>query len=250
MRALALTIVAVVAVVVAASTATAGILGMHQLKLDFTRPGAAKQATWTSSPKLVLGPKGLELRAPGPEVFDLALTTEPMATGTSWRPAGGVGITATVSPAAAPVTLDNGQTYTPQPGRLYARYSPDAKHWSSWQVMAMPTPYHYSGELAVPRTHAAPYDELVEKYGKLDVPWKSDEEAAVQWILKAQPDFFAKHQPFVGYVQFLYEATLAGGQRIERLDADVSFGIGGAHVAAKDPKVAAKREGPWRFRAP
>ena len=90
----------------------------------------------------------------------------------------------------------------------------------------------------------------MRQYSTLDVPWKSDEEAAVQWILKSQPDFFAQHQPFIGYVQFLYEASLAGGQRIDHLDVDVSFGVNGLHQVAKDPKVSRNRDGPWRYRAP
>jgi hypothetical protein len=135
---------------------------------------------------------------------------------------------------------------------LGARYSPDTKHWSTWQVLATatdPTGYKFSGELAVSQQDYAAYGELVSKYLALDVPWRSDEEACVQRILKSQPDFFAGQPPFIGYLQFLYEANFAGGQRIEHLDFEISYGIGGVHLAPKDPKTSRNRDVPWRFRA-
>jgi hypothetical protein len=238
----------------ASGTATAGILGMQQLKLDFTRPEVAKRVTWTKAARLKLGPRGLLFDAPGPEALDLTLQTiEPFATGLSWRPAGSVSIRATLVPAPAPIRLDNGQSYTPAPGQLFVRYSPDAKHWSTWQPLASTTEakgVRFTGQLVVPRQASAEYHALVARYMKLDVPWRSDEEACVRWILRSQPGFFAKHQPFIGYLQLLYEASLAGGQRLERLDVDVSYGIGGLHLAPKDPKARQGREGPWRFKAP
>ena len=246
-------LVASAVVLAGAAPAIASILGTHRLELDFTKPGVAKQATWTKSAKLKLGPSGLVHDAPGPETIDLALQTEPFATGTSWRPTRSVAIRATLTPIASAIQLANGQRYTPSVGQMYARYSPDAKHWSTWQVMSAatePAAYKFSGELAVPQQAHAAYGELIYKYSTLDVPWKSDEEAAVQWILKSQPDFFAQHQPFIGYVQFLYEASLAGGQRIDHLDVDVSFGVNGLHQVAKNPKVSRNRDGPWRYRAP
>ena len=35
-------------------------------------------------------------------------------------------------------------------------------------------------------------------YQKQDVQWRSDEEAAVKWILKMDPDFFSRNLPFMG----------------------------------------------------
>jgi hypothetical protein len=90
----------------------------------------------------------------------------------------------------------------------------------------------------------------VQDYAKQDVPWKSDEEAAVRWILGKQPDFFAKHLPFIGYVQLRYELGFWGGQRIGSLKADISWGVGGMHSAPRD--AGADRPGEmsaWRFKA-
>jgi hypothetical protein len=249
----AVVVVGVAAVV--GTTADAGVAGMQQLKLDFTKADVAKQVSWTKSANLKLGPKGLVHDAGAGEMVDLTLqTTEPFATGMSWRPAHSVSVGAAITPVASPIKLPNGQTHTPYAGRMFARYSPDAKHWSSWHVMSQAPEagggYRYRGELAVTNQDAAAYGELVAKYATLDVPWRSDEDAAVRWIVASQPDFFAKHLPFVGYVQFLYEGSLYGGQRIERIDFDVAYGIGGAHYPPKNPKDRDKHTGPWRYRAP
>jgi hypothetical protein len=244
----------VVAVLAVSPLALATIGGMQQLKLDFTKADVAKQATWTKHEKLVRDGRGLRFDAPGTDSLDFSIqTTEPYAIGTTWRPARGASIVARVSPPFAPIKLPNGETYTPYAGSMFARYSPDAKHWSSWQVLRSTTTakaFEFSGELGVPRAAASEYDELLTKYGKLDVPWKSDEEAAVKWIVAAQPDFFEKHQPFVGYVQFLYETSLSGGQPIAHVDIDISFAVGGGASKPKDPQAQKNREGAWRYRAP
>jgi hypothetical protein len=90
----------------------------------------------------------------------------------------------------------------------------------------------------------------MEEYRKLDVPWVDDEEALVGWILKRHPDFFRDHQPFVGYVQFLYEDSFWGGQRVTRLEARASFALGGDNREPKDKAALKGRDVPWRFRAP
>ena len=242
------------AIVLASSTALAGIIGVNKLELDFTKPDIGKRVSWTKAAKLKLGKTGLVHDARGPEMVDLTLqTTEPYATGLSWRPARNVSIVAHMTPAMTTIKLDNGQTSEPTPGQMFVRFSPDAKHWSTWQVLhteTEPGGYRFTGTIAVARQDSAEYDELLSKYSTLDVPWKSDEEAAVQWILKTQPDFFAKHLPFIGYVEFLYEGELGGGQRIEHVDVDVTYGVGGMAAIAKDPNAQKGRDVPWRFRAP
>jgi hypothetical protein len=91
---------------------------------------------------------------------------------------------------------------------------------------------------------------MLSEYAKLDVPWKSDEDAAVRWILDKQPDFFARQLPFIGYVQFRYEDGFYGGQRITSFKADASCGIGGIHSAPKDRNAYKDRHlKPWSFKA-
>jgi hypothetical protein len=223
------------------------IVGGWDLSLVFARPGVVKQASWTQSANLKLGPHGLILEAPGSQSIKFQLqTTEPLAIGLSRRPARSASIRATLEPRTSSITLGNGQTYTPGPGRMFARYSPDTKHWSPWQPLATtstePMDYTFSGQL-IAFDHE--YNELCRKYADLPSGKRGNEEACVQWILRSQPDFFAKHLPFVGYIQFLYETDLAGGQRIEHLLFEVSpYDVSGLGLhSAEDWQT------PWRFRA-
>jgi hypothetical protein len=240
--------------VITGATALGAILGIEKRELAFKTPDVGQKARWTKSQHLKLTPAGLLHDAPGPQSLDFSLQTESLAVGLSWRPARAVSIRATLTPIATTVKLASGDSWTPQVGRLYARYSPDAKHWSSWHVLASTTDasgYKFSGELAVPQQAQTEYNELVGKYAQQpNIPWASDEEAAVKWIIAQKPDFFVQRQPFIGYVQFLYEAQLSGGQRIDKLAVDVSYGVGGLHAVPKDPKTADKRDIPWRWRAP
>jgi hypothetical protein len=252
MKLLATLVIATVSSLAIATDADAGILGMHQVKLDFTKAEIAKQVTWTASPKLTTGPHGLTYDAQSAEVIDVVVqTTEPIATGTSWRPTRYVSLRATMSPVATSFKLANGQQSTPTPGNMFARYSPDAKNWSTWQALTSDPAtkgYTFSGNLMVSKQDSADYSQLLSKYSTLNVPWKSDEEACVQWILKTQPNFFAKHLSFIGYVQFMYEGSLYGGQSIEHIDFDISYSVGGLHAAPSNPKLQVNRDGPWRLK--
>jgi hypothetical protein len=68
--------------------------------------------------------------------------------------------------------------------------------------------------------------------------------------LKDNPDFFSRHLPFIGYVQFFFEGGFYAGQRIESLKADVSYGMGGLHSVPRDKEVYEGRDSfPWRFKA-
>jgi hypothetical protein len=84
----------------------------------------------------------------------------------------------------------------------------------------------------------------------MDVPWRSDEEAAVRWILQKQPDFFEKNLPFVGYVQFRMEGSMPGSQRIKKIRMQLDWMVGGLHALPKNPDDEKNRDGAWRFEAP
>ncbi len=107
----------------------------------------------------------------------------------------------------------------------------------------------YNGEFRVPYKDREEYNQLMEDYWKTNPPWASDEEALANWIVKSDPDFFAKHIPFIGYVEFLHESDFHGGQHITSFKANVSFGMGGMSSIPKDPTVNTNRRGPWRFEA-
>lgn len=104
--------------------------------------------------------------------------------------------------------------------------------------------------MSVPQREQSEYHDLMEAYSKLDVPWTDDEEAMVKWILERDAKFFERSLPIIGYVEFLFEAPLYGGQRITTLKAKVIYSIAGLRSEPKDPKAAENRDVPWRFKAP
>lgn len=227
------------------------IQGGDSQSIDFTKMSKDDlRVSFEPADKLTLTKQGLGWDGDAKSEYVGSFTTAPIATGTAWRPAAGVTLVGTVCPVSQ--VFRSGVWR----GQLFVRYSPDKKHWSSWQVLqntTEPKPgdkgTEFSGRLHVPQIERHRYDELIQQYHKLDVPWGSDEEAAVKWILQKQSDFFAKNLPFIGYIQFHFEGPFRGGQRITSFDYSISWGIGGLHLPPKDPNARKNSEGPWRFDA-
>ena len=203
---------------------------------------AQQQCAWSDPARIQVDEKGLGWGAAADEGSrDFWLQTiKPIALGESWRPP----ISANVR-----VTIDHVGTA----GILYVRHSPDAKNWSEWQVVPAETPtkgQSFQGEIRVPYREQGAYRELLQAYSRReDVPWASDEEAFVKELVAKDADYFQRQKPFIGYVQFLYETQLHGGQRIAGIKAEVSWAIGGVHAVPKNPDVYKDRGGPWRFKA-
>lgn len=233
----------------APSLALATIESSTYFKIDLTQTKeAAAKAKWSDPDRFTVTADGLgwgtgEER--GLRAFWLQ-TTEPMAIGYSWRPATEASLSTTVRDAGAG-------------GELYARYSTDGKHWTTWQPLKEITSakkdaaiHEFTGELRVPYRSKARYEELRLKYSqRKDVAWASDEEAMVEELLKREPKFFDESAPFIGYIQFLYEAELLqSGQRITGLEVDASWVLSGLHQAPKDENAYTGRDVPWRFKAP
>ena len=134
---------------------------------------------------------------------------------------------------------------TPYSGDVYVRYSPDLAHWSSWQVLQNNSPQSYGEKNTTSRNFKGiiriPYCERNE-YSKL-IQGNNDEEVAVHEIIKQKPDFFSKHLPLIGYVEFLYEGDFYGSQRLRSFTADVSWVTSGKNLP---PKHDSK---PWSFKA-
>jgi hypothetical protein len=217
---------------VCGTIAMASVFSGRELKLDFTDSNVVQQASWTQSVSLKLGPNGLSNDALRNSFLPFQLqTTDPIAIGVYWWPAQSASILATLN------------TSNTDSGHLFARYSPDTKHWSTWQAIARQGPiepttqYTFSGELTVPQQEFGAFAELCNEHQGRG---PRDAEACVGEILKSQPDYFAKHQPFVGYVQFLYEADFWGGRCIEQLDINIFYGV------AFD---RGRSDIPWHFRA-
>ncbi len=142
-------------------------------------------------------------------------------------------------------------------GQVYVRYSVDSTHWTSWQALQLDDEtaqknrlFIYKGFVSVPRMERKNYEELRWEYMKMDVPWKSDEEATAKWILSKDSKFFEKSIPFVGYIQFLYEQNFRPGQRLTSFKAELDYSMGGKSAGPKDPNVLKERGSiPWRFKA-
>ncbi len=228
-----------------ACPASAQMLSTSKFSLDLTKPQELnKKAKWgTPSPSIQLTKEGLVNQASENITSDFWIEiTEPIAVGWSWRTVPFVNIVTEL------VT-----------GSLYARYSADALHWSNWQYIQMDRPKDlnqpeskYSGMLSVPKRQQQQYQDLLMKYQRLDVPWASDEEAAVEWIVKNDPNFFNNPAPFIGYVQFLFEGRLKGGQCIKTINFNIICSASGESTIPKDGDRNTQRirsEIPWRFKA-
>jgi hypothetical protein len=109
--------------------------------------------------------------------------------------------------------------------------------------------WKFAGQIGIPQKERKSYQDLLEQYHRMDVQWTSDEEAAVKWILTKDPNFFSRQIPFIGYLQFLFETTLNGGQRIEKIKSDVAYGVSGLSTIPKDKHAEEGRNVPWRFRS-
>ncbi|XHR27860.1 MAG: hypothetical protein ACFUZC_18250 [Chthoniobacteraceae bacterium] len=224
---------------------------------DLTHEAEAKATlTWAQPEKIGVTKDGLGWDGDPSASVDGWIETQPIAVGTSWRPAPNVRLEVKISPAPKPFPTAYGQMSTFGIGAAYARYSPDGKHWSTWQALS-PDSEKYSlrtfkGYLEVPKRERVSYEDLLSKYSALDVRWKSDEEAAVRWILKRQPDFFAHSLPFIGYVQVLYEVQFGGGDRIHDFKVHWDCAIGSMATTPKDLDfdIQKDRGVPWRFTAP
>lgn len=257
-----------------ANPALASMLINTSTAIDFTKPAdAVAKAAWSEN--LSLNDAGLGWDA-SPATFPSGwLQTKPLATGLWWRPAPGASVSVEISPPPAPITLASGQTYTPWRGSVYARYSADKQHWSSWQKLNFqeppaadvsatstngvsapppaPQPLRFTGTLGVPARNREAYVRHLETYSRLDVPWTSDENALAHWIVAKEPDFFARNIPFVGYIEFLFEHDFPGGHRIASVKISAGIGLGGTHAVPRDAgmlNAIARDNSPWRFPDP
>jgi len=240
--------------------AHASILDFKSLDIDFTDSAdAAAKATWSEPEILTITTNGLGWDGEPASLRDGWIHTIPMALGLSWRPPFAVSVRVSIHPEMEEIVLGNGQVTTPYQGDIYVRYSPDAMHWSTWQVLQPDDSQtgapiqnpgrHFNGTLRVPYSGREEYQILLQKYAELDVPWRSDEDATVRWILQSDPDFFERHIPFIGYIEFLYEGSFHGGQRITSFRAEVTYGMSGLHYAPEDDDYGDRDSRPWSFTA-
>lgn len=241
------------ALCLAALSALAAIGSVTQLKIDFTNPhDAESKAVWSDTNQFNITANGFGRDGEAASNRAGWIQTKPIGVGLVWRPTAGVGLRVRIDPPPRPIKLNSGQIYTPYFGRVFARYSPDAKHWSSWHELRQDgtnQPSIHTGSMAVPRRDQERLQTFRQEYSKLDVPWPDNAEAFVEWLLKREPDFFAGTLPFIGYVEFLVEGNFYGGQRIQRLEADIFWNVSGMHQPPKDKTIKMDMDAPWRYKA-
>jgi len=230
------------------------IVSGNRVTINFADSNDAKsKATWSEPNLINITSQGLGWDGPDNALRDGWIITKEIAIGMSWRPPQSASVTVALQPILKTVTLPNGQTLTPFQGRMFMRHSPDVQHWSSWQIMKMEgqkdSKYQYSDEIGIPLKERAKYMEYRRQFGKLDVPWRDDEEALVKWIVAKEPNFFEKSFPFIGYIQILYEGSFNGGQRLTQLDINYGWTVNGMVSMPEDRKMFNERHTiPWRYR--
>ncbi|MBN2362967.1 hypothetical protein JXL83_02420 [candidate division WOR-3 bacterium] len=236
-----------------ASQSFASILDYKSLEIDFTdSTDALEKASWSELGAFNVTDEGLGWDGEAASSYSSWIKTVPLALGLSWRPPYAVSVRVTIQPEPESFILNSGDTSKPFEGDVYVRYSTDLKNWSSWQVLQRSeTPNSgrfFSGTVQVPYIERETYSLLVSEYSKFDVPWRSDEDAAVRWILSLDGHFFERQIPFIGYVEFLFENSFFGGQRISSFKAEITYGMSGLHVPPKDMDTYEIRNStPWSF---
>ena len=227
-------------------SAHGAILGESVEEVDLTDADESQmKCSWSDPARIRVDSKGLGWGSStdeGSRDFWLQ-TAQPLALGESWRAPTSANVRATVE-------------HTGQPGAFYVRYSVDAKHWSDWQVLRAATAKEgrggqsFQGEIRVPHREQGPYRDRLQAYMRReDVPWGSDEEALAKELVASDAEYFRRQKPFIGYLQFLYEGQLQGGERIKGIKVEVTWGMGGVHTVPKDPAAYKDRSGRWRFKA-
>lgn len=240
------------------SPALASIADFKSLDIDFTdSDDTTAKAAWSEPDIITVTLNGLGWDGEPASLRDGWIKTVPMSLGLSWRAPFAVSVRVSIHPEMEEIVLGNGQVTTPYQGDVYVRYSPDTVHWSTWHVLQQGEPQssteiqnpgrHFSGTVRVPYIEMDEYRQLMQEYAELDVSWRSDEEAAVMWILKNNPGFFEKQIPFIGYIEFLYEGSFHGGQRITSFRAEVTYGMSGIHYPPEDGDYGDRDSRPWSF---
>ena len=241
----------------AASPAAGTIMGYSPLKIDFKKPKEASgQFTWSDPQHLGMTAEGFGWQDEKNASRDGWIETQPFGIGTSWRPTRQANIRIKLEtdyPAIVKTGESSKAFYVPS---IYVRHSPDRQHWSDWQPLDISEDPRnagkvlFTGSVGVARRSSQDYDDRLQAWSKRDdVAWSSDEDEFCTWLLTQDPKYFDHHRPFVGYVQFLVEGSFRGSQRLQSLDAEISWAVGGVHSICKDPASEKKHEGngSWRF---
>lgn len=255
--------VATFTVLTIANSLMAAVHSVNQFEIDLTDSESThEKATWSEPDKIRVTSAGLGWEGAANSSRDFWLQTRPIAIGLSYRPPSSASVMVTISPEARSFKLPNGQSSHERVGAVYVRHSPDKKHWSDWQHVDFSRKSHaqsvkrqqkgvspflrsYQTSIRIPQKVREQYSKRLTQFMRSDAEWKNDEEALVKELIAEDPDYFAKQQPFIGYIQFLYETSLHGGLRLERFTVDVGWVVSGMMLPSSQPTK--DREVPWRY---
>lgn len=243
------------------AAAQAAIMVNDEFTIDMADSNSVSEhgLVWMPHDKVKQTGQGLIFEYPSPNAsVDFYLLTKAYPIGLSWRPTYSANLGVELTPLGKEIK-HNKMTLHPSFYTVYVRYSPDMKNWSSWHALQdkhkdwqqrnEAGKYQYNTRLQIPRKERKEYNDYYTQYMKMDVPWQSDEEAAVKWILSQDPEFFNKHIPFIGYIQFLCETSIRANQPLTEMKLSISWGVGGLHSPPKDKSIDQNRNIPWRFKA-
>lgn len=207
------------------------------LVVDLTTEVGRDRVRWSPPRALQLHEDGLGPDGKADTCWDGWVKFEPVAVGwPHW------------APPRVQVLLRIGLSrHNPTPETVYARYGPDGVRWSSWHVLpAANGPaaerWTHSGTLAVPRVEREAFEEACHRDARGNAN-DIDQEATLKRILEDDPRYLERAIPFIGYVQFLHESTYHGGERLSRLEAQLSWVVPGP---IRPP--SGSRGECWRFR--
>lgn len=242
--------------ILSTAAAAAGMFGSDQQVIDFTQPEqAAKLATWSDPKHLGCTKAGFGWDGEKRQVRDASIETEPLPIGTRWNPTRNAGIRITVQTNYPQVIHPAPKATTYSSPSIYVRFSADRVHWSDWQPTELsehpriPGTTLYTARVGVTRRGSESYDSKRRAwFQRDDIKSANDEDEFCRWLVKQEPNYFAKERPFVGYVQFLLEASFAGSQRLTRFDADVQWNVVAGHQPSKDAAPNKAKDTGWNFR--
>ena len=227
----------------------ADILKYGEEKINFATGKIQKNITWSDS--FSSGETGLETKLlPANQSQDVWIQTHAFPIGLSWRPPQAANFSVSLDGS-----FDEVDPTFPIPPQIFIRYSCDKLNWSTWYSFN-PTDKKtkdglkvYASKISLPHSAAERYRNLMREWWKTNPVWSSDEHEFCEWLVKKEPDFFAKEMPFIGYVQVRIEKfSVNSAQNIKSMTIGYFWGVGGLQSIPKDKsKVRKNTEDRWFF---
>jgi len=240
-------VVFLIAVVSFKARAQIGLGGKEQI--IFAPNEVPKEVTWSTG--FSLKENGLETETlPTNQSQDVWLQTHAFPIGTSWRPPTSVNFKIYFNGSITKADVN----FSTEP-QIYIRYGCDKENWSTWyKINATDKKTEeglkiYESSISLPQAAIEKYNKLKFEWWKTKPAWSSDEHEFCEWLIKKEPDFFAKEFPFLGYVQVRLEKFLVNpSQNIKSLTVEFGSMVSGLSSPPRDKSKVRKNTGDkWFF---